>query len=77
MSRFVSKHLQPRQKAWNSATQDRMAATSAMLGSMKIIKMLGFQHFITNHVQQLRRAELLAASKLRWIMVYYNASGSL
>jgi hypothetical protein len=76
MSRYVAKQLEPRQKAWNNATQSRVAATSSMLSSMKAIKMLGFQHYLTNRIQEFRKEELSAASKLRWIMVYYNASGS-
>lgn len=75
MSRFVAKNLQPRQKAWNNATQSRIAATSSMLSSMKIVKMLGMQHNLTNRIQALRNDELFSASKLRWVMVYYNASG--
>lgn len=75
MSRFVAKHLQPRQKAWNDATQDRIAATSSMLGAMKVVKMLGLQHNLTQRIQELRKRELWAASKLRWIMVHYNSSG--
>ncbi|KAI1756695.1 putative ABC transporter [Xylaria castorea] len=71
MSRFVAKHLQLRQKAWNGATQDRIAATSDMLASMKVIKMLGFQHDLTRRIQRLRNAELWKASKLRLIMLYY------
>ncbi|CAG8972658.1 hypothetical protein HYALB_00011398 [Hymenoscyphus albidus] len=47
-----------------------------MLASMKTIKMLGFQRHITTGIQKLRAEELSAASKLRWIMVYYNASES-
>jgi ATP-binding cassette subfamily C (CFTR/MRP) protein 1 len=77
MSRYVAKHLQPRQKAWNKSTQNRVAATSSMLSSMKVIKMLGFQNYLTHRIQELRKEELFAASKLRWVMVYYNASGSL
>jgi hypothetical protein len=76
VSRYVAKQLEPRQKAWNNATQARVAATSSMLSSMKTIKMLGFQDHLVHLIQKLRREELLAASKLRWIMVYYNASGS-
>ncbi len=75
MSRYVAKHLQPGQKAWNTATQRRVAATSAMLGSMKILKMLGLQRSIANRTRQLREEELQTASRVRWIMVYYNASG--
>ncbi len=75
MSRFVAKHLQARQKAWNMATQNRIAATSSMLSSMKIVKKLGFQQNLTRRIQLLREEELWVASKLRWIMVYYNSSG--
>lgn len=75
MSRFVAKHLQPRQKAWNAATQRRIAATSSFIIAMKVVKMIGLQQSLTNRVQKLREEELSVASKLRWIMVYYNASG--
>ncbi|KFY68700.1 hypothetical protein V496_00844 [Pseudogymnoascus sp. VKM F-4515 (FW-2607)] len=76
MSHYVAKHLQPRQKAWNNATQSRVAATSSTLSSMKVIKMLGFQRYLSSRIQELRKEELSAASKLRWIMVYYNASAN-
>ncbi|KAI1820889.1 putative ABC transporter [Xylaria intraflava] len=76
MSRFVAKHLQPCQKAWNSATQNRIAATSSILSSMKVVKMLGIQETITCRIQQLRKEELWIASKLRWIIVYNNASAN-
>ncbi|KFX93219.1 hypothetical protein O988_06925 [Pseudogymnoascus sp. VKM F-3808] len=72
MSRYVAKHLQPRQKTWNNATQSRVAAISSTL----IIKMLGFQRYLSCRIQELRKEELSAASKLRWIMVYYNASAN-
>lgn len=75
MSRFVAKHLQPRQKAWNNATQNRIAATSFMLSTIKVVKMLGLQQNLTHRIRELRNKELWAASKLRWITVYYNASG--
>ncbi|KAI1150041.1 ABC transporter-like protein [Nemania diffusa] len=76
MSRFVAKHLQPQQKAWNSATQSRIAATSSVLSSIRVVKMLGFQYYITNRIRELRDAELWTASKLRWVTVYYNASAN-
>ncbi|EMR80672.1 putative abc transporter protein [Botrytis cinerea BcDW1] len=76
MSRFVAKNLRPRQKAWNVATQNRIGATSSFISSMKIIKMIGLQHNLTRRVQQLRKEELWVASKLRWVMVYYNASAN-
>ncbi|KAF7162579.1 hypothetical protein CNMCM5623_007825 [Aspergillus felis] len=76
MSRYVAKHLQPRQKAWSNATQNRIAATSSMLSGMKVVKMFGLQQNFSRRIQELREAELRRASKLRWIMVYYNASAN-
>ncbi|OIW22995.1 putative ABC transporter [Coniochaeta ligniaria NRRL 30616] len=76
MSRYVARHLQSRQKAWNTATQSRMATTSNMLAHMKVVKMLGFQHRLAEGIQVLRIAELSAASKVRWMMVWYNASAN-
>ncbi len=75
MSRYVAQQLQPGQKAWNAATQRRIAATSSMLGSMKLIKMLGLQNCVANLTRRLREEELKTASRVRWVMVYYNASG--
>jgi len=75
MSRYVAKNLQPGQKAWNTATQRRVAATSSMLSSMKAIKMMGLQGCMVNRLLYLREKELETASRVRWIMVYYNASG--
>ncbi|AEO64833.1 uncharacterized protein THITE_2142635 [Thermothielavioides terrestris NRRL 8126] len=76
VSRYVAKHLQPGQKAWNTATEHRVAATSSMLSSIKAIKMLGLQRCMANCTRLLREQELKTASKVRWIMVYYNASAN-
>ncbi|KAJ3575139.1 hypothetical protein NPX13_g4135 [Xylaria arbuscula] len=76
MSRFVAKHLQPRQKAWNFATQDRIAATSDMLASIKAIKMLGFQYDITRRIKALRNTELYKAAGLRLVMLYYGITAN-
>jgi ATP-binding cassette, subfamily C (CFTR/MRP), member 1 len=75
VSRFVALNLRPLQKDWNNATQSRIAATSSVLSAMKVIKMLGIQPNLTNRIQELRKGELSVASKLRWVRVYYNASG--
>ncbi|KAI1179905.1 putative ABC transporter [Nemania sp. FL0916] len=76
MSRFVAKHLQPRQKAWNKATQERIAATNSMVSAMKVVKMLGIQQDLAHRILELRRFELWVASKLRWVVVYSNASAN-
>ncbi|KAK8134988.1 hypothetical protein PG984_007000 [Apiospora sp. TS-2023a] len=76
VSRFVAKNLQPGQKAWNRATQDRLATTSSMLGAIKTVKMLGMQSSLHTRIEALRSHELFIASRLRWVMVYYNASAN-
>lgn len=75
MSRYVARHLQSRQRAWNEATQRRVTAISAMLCSIKSAKMLGFAPYLARRAQDLRDEEMQAAAKVRWMMVYYNASG--
>ncbi len=37
--------------------------------------MMGLQHCLANITRKLREEELRMASRVRWIMVYYNASG--
>ena len=37
--------------------------------------MLGYQNYLMDRIQELREEELWAASRLRWVMVYYNMSG--
>ncbi|KAL2198120.1 hypothetical protein P885DRAFT_68308 [Corynascus similis CBS 632.67] len=76
MSRYVAKHLEPSQKAWNAATQHRVAATSSLLSSMKIVKMLGLQQAVASRIQRLRKEELSTAARVRWTRVYYNASAN-
>ena len=76
MSRYVAKHLEPRQKEWNTATQNRIAATSSVISSMKSVKMLGLQERLNRRIQELRSEELWIASRLRWIVVWNNASGT-
>lgn len=46
-----------------------------MLGAIKTVKMLGMQSSLYKRIESLRAHELLIASRLRWVMVYYNASG--
>lgn len=75
VSRFVAQRLRPYQKLWNAATQARITATTSTISGMKAVKMLGLQERQARLLQQYRIEELKVASSLRWIMVYYNASG--
>lgn len=75
MSRYLAKNLQSKQKDWTEATQKRLAMTTSMIYSMKSLKMLGLSPYTEDLVQRLRRLEIGAAKRVRWIMVAYNASG--
>ncbi|MAD84912.1 MAG: hypothetical protein CL912_18290 [Deltaproteobacteria bacterium] len=75
MSKYVAKHLRSRQKAWNVATQKRLAMTTTMLSSVKGMRMLGLTAEMKSKVTALRNEEIQTSKKLRWMMVAYNASG--
>jgi len=77
MSRYLAKNLQSKQKNWNEATQKRLAMTASMINSMKGLKMLGITKYVETLVVTLRLQELDAAKTVRWMMVAYNASGTL
>ncbi|OIW26584.1 ABC transporter [Coniochaeta ligniaria NRRL 30616] len=76
MSRYLAKNLQSKQKVWNEATQERLALTTSMLGSVKSLKMLGVTTYTESLVQSLRLQELDMAKQVRWMMVAYNASAN-
>lgn len=77
VSRYVARHLHPRQKRWNQATQQRLAATGSALSALKSVKMAGATSLLRRNVCQLRQHELSEAAALRWVQVFYNASGLL
>ncbi|KAB5518710.1 ABC transporter [Coniochaeta sp. 2T2.1] len=76
MSRYLAKNLQNKQKIWNEATQECLALTTSMHGSVKSLKMLGVTTYTENLVQSLRLRELDMAKQVRWMMVAYNASAN-
>lgn len=73
---YVTRDLHRAQKDWNQSTQDRVAATSSMISSVKVVKMLGLQKALSRRIEHLRDKEMKFAAKVRWMMVYYNACGS-
>ncbi|KAI1805949.1 P-loop containing nucleoside triphosphate hydrolase protein [Daldinia bambusicola] len=76
MSQYVAKNLRSRQGGWNEATQDRISMTSTAVSAIKNVKMLGLQSVIAERIERLREAELHMASRVRWMMVAYNASAN-
>ncbi|KXH42042.1 hypothetical protein CNYM01_08392 [Colletotrichum nymphaeae SA-01] len=76
VSRYLAKNLQSKQKDWSVATQNRIAMTTSMLGSVKSLKMLGIVDHAESLILSLRLRELEMAKKVRWMMVAYNASAN-
>ncbi|RAK91834.1 ATP-binding cassette transporter [Aspergillus costaricaensis CBS 115574] len=76
MSAYVAKHLEPRQKEWNTATQERISTTTSVLGGIKSLKMMGMVDATQCRIWQLREKELRLSEHLRWILVAYNASAN-
>ncbi|KAL2880163.1 hypothetical protein SGCOL_004548 [Colletotrichum sp. CLE4] len=76
VSRYLAKNLQSKQKDWSVATQNRIAMTTSMLGSVKSLKMLGIVDYTESLILSLRLRELNMAKKVRWMMVAYNASAN-
>jgi ATP-binding cassette subfamily C (CFTR/MRP) protein 1 len=63
--------LSPRyQTIWVAGIQSRVSSTSAMLGSMKSIRLLGLSAIVGKLIQQLRIRENVLARKFRWTVIF-------
>ncbi|KAI0381939.1 ABC transporter [Hypomontagnella monticulosa] len=76
VSQYVARNLRSKMGSWNVATQSRISMTSAAISAIKNVKMLGLQDAVSTRIQGLRQYELHMASKVRWMMVAYNASAN-
>ncbi|KAE9371145.1 putative multidrug resistance-associated protein [Stipitochalara longipes BDJ] len=65
---LITKCIGRAQKFWNEAIQTRVDVTTAMLGSMKALKILGFTPVVTEIVQGLRVKELKIAGLFRRLL---------
>lgn len=62
----------PTQKAqmqWIERIQERLKVTTAMLGEMKAVKMLGLTQVMSNGVQKLRTDEINTSKSFRKLLV--------
>ncbi|KAJ5675349.1 multidrug resistance-associated protein [Penicillium macrosclerotiorum] len=77
----VSTRTAPAQKAWVERVQIRLAVTSAFLGNMKAVKMLGVKEPLFGLVTRLREAELKTSSRFRrlliWTIVLFQSNRSV
>ena len=64
-----------RQALWLEAIERRVAATSAMLGSMKGVKMCGMTDQLLESIQQMRLDELRISEKFRKLLIWNMGLG--
>ncbi len=64
-----------RQALWLEAIEKRVAATTAMLGAMKGVKMCGLTDTLAAQLQRLRVQELNISKKFRKLLIWSMAFG--
>jgi hypothetical protein len=75
--------IMQRQALWLEGIERRIAATNAMLNSMKGVKMGGLTEVLRNDLQQLRLEELNISKKFRKLLIWtmgfceYSSNSSL
>jgi ATP-binding cassette subfamily C (CFTR/MRP) protein 1 len=65
----------PKQSIWVKAVQKRIAITSAVLRSIKTVKMTGLTNSMVRRLQNERIGELGLAKPFRWLIVVLNVLG--
>lgn len=75
MAVYLSRQMGPRQAKWHAVTQERVAATSIVLGFVKSIKMMGFSKHVQGDIQALRDKEIRTFKVFRRYTVFLNALG--
>ncbi|KAK3311692.1 P-loop containing nucleoside triphosphate hydrolase protein [Chaetomium strumarium] len=69
-SLFAMNFIMSRQAMWLEAIEKRISATSAMLASMKGVKMCGLQDTLLGSLQQLRIDELRISKRFRRLIIW-------
>ncbi|KAK4157426.1 ABC transporter [Chaetomidium leptoderma] len=67
---FAMNFIMSRQAMWLEAIERRISATSAMLASMKGVKMCGLKDTLLSSLQQLRVDELRISKKFRKLIIW-------
>jgi ABC-type bacteriocin/lantibiotic exporter with double-glycine peptidase domain len=65
------------QRSWINAVQKRVSFTSAILKSLRQVKMLGIESTMTLRINDLREAELNSSKPYRSLIVWVNVLGAL
>jgi ATP-binding cassette, subfamily C (CFTR/MRP), member 1 len=67
---FAMNFIMSRQAMWLEAIEKRISATSAMLSSMKGVKMCGLKDTLLASLQKLRVDELRISKKFRRLIIW-------
>lgn len=67
---FAMNFIMSRQAMWLEAIEKRISATSAMLSSMKGVKMCGLKDILLHNIQKLRVDELRISKKFRKLIIW-------
>ncbi|KAH6623990.1 ABC transporter [Chaetomium sp. MPI-SDFR-AT-0129] len=67
---FAMNFIMSRQAMWLEAIEKRISATSAMLSSMKGVKMCGLKDTLLTNLQQLRVDEMRISKKFRRLLIW-------
>ncbi|THY25676.1 putative ABC transporter [Aureobasidium pullulans] len=70
---WISKRIGSRRKDWNAATQKRVNATAAVLGSIQSVKMSGLMNPASGLLHSLRISELRMLASLSHFIIGMNA----
>lgn len=66
---FVTSFVISRQTQWLEAIEKRIGATSAMLASMKGVKMCGLKETLLRRLQELRKEEMRVSKGFRKLLI--------
>ena len=72
---FAMNFIMSRQAMWLEAIEKRISATSAMLSSMKGVKMCGLKDTLLSSLQKLRVDELRISKKFRRLIIWNMVFG--
>ncbi|EGX92245.1 ATP-binding cassette transporter, putative [Cordyceps militaris CM01] len=71
------KKVGPSQVTWNKSIEDRVSKTSAILGQIRTIKMVGQGPAATDYIQELRKKEIDESQKYRFLQAALLANAML
>ena len=74
---FATSLVMTRQAMWLEAIERRIAATTAMLTSMKGVKMCGLTEVLAKNIQDLRLQEIEISKKFRKLLIWNMGFGML